>query len=76
MGGAYGRWLGREHVDHMVAVNDTPVAVAVSPPYWPTGTAAPESASSVVTRPLPVCVPAARTVTPAGGESAVVVESL
>ena len=51
-------------------------AVAVRPPYGPTGTGPPESASKPVTRPLPVCVPLARTVTPGGGVRAVVVASL
>jgi hypothetical protein len=51
------------------------LAVAVSPPYEPAGTAAPLSASSVVTRPPPDWLPVERGVTPAGGVSAVDAES-
>ena len=61
---------------HMVALLDDPSAVAVCPGQVPGAKAAPESASSEVTRPLPVPIDSARWTWPAGGVQVVVAELL
>ena len=73
---AVGAWLGstvRSTIDQVVAVALALSAVATSPPYCPVGTAAPESASELQMRPVPVLQSACRPVACDGSVKPVVV---
>src|SRR5690349_5300962 len=63
-------------IDHEVALALLESAVATGPSYWPVGTAPPESASVLHTRPVPVLHTAWRPVTDDGRAKPVVADDL